>query len=72
MVMATTRPIGRYRTQPSRRLVASMSSIITTNRNSTMTAPTYTSTSATPRNSAPTRIQMQATEKKVRMRHNTA
>src|SRR5690606_38072073 len=47
-----------------------MSSIITTNRNSTITAPTYTRISATPRNSAPARIQVQATEKKVSTSHS--
>ena len=49
-----------------------MSSIITTNRNSTITAPTYTSTSAMPRNSAPARIQVQATVKKVSTRNSAA
>ncbi len=49
-----------------------MSSIITTNRNSTITAPTYTSTSATPRNSAQTSSQTQAMEKKVSTRQSTA
>ncbi len=48
-----------------------MSSIITTNRNSTITAPTYTRIRATPRNSAPTSSQMQATEKKVRISSST-
>src|SRR5690606_19795409 len=69
---ATTRPTGRNLTQPSRIAATSMSSIITTNRNSTITAPTYTRTRATPRNSAPTSSQVQATEKKVRIRHSTA
>src|SRR5690606_38854222 len=49
-----------------------MSSIITTNRNSTITAPTYTRISATPRNSAPARIQVQATVKKVSTRNSAA
>src|SRR5688500_10828328 len=49
-----------------------MSSIITTNRNSTITAPTYTSTRAMPRNSAPARIQPPATEKKVSTRTSAA
>src|SRR5690606_34426156 len=69
---ATTRPTGRNLTQPSRKAATSMSSIITTNRNSTITAPTYTRIRATPRNSAPTSSQVQATEKKVRIRHSTA
>src|SRR5687768_6112124 len=37
---ATSSPIGRWRTKPSRKGATSMSSIITTNRNSTITAPT--------------------------------
>ena len=36
----TTAPIGRYCRKPSRSSVKSTSSIITTNRNSTATAPT--------------------------------
>jgi hypothetical protein len=35
-----------------------MSSIITTNRNSTITAPTYTSTSVIAKNSASSNIQI--------------
>src|SRR5690606_5138734 len=49
-----------------------MSSIITTNRNSTITAPTYTRIRATPRNSAPARIQVQATVKNVSTRNSAA
>src|SRR3569833_1744481 len=41
-----------------------MSSIITTNRNSTITAPTYTSTSTTARNSASISSQIAALETK--------
>jgi hypothetical protein len=41
-----------------------MSSIITTNRNSTITAPTYTTTSAMARNSARSSSQMPAAVKK--------
>ena len=42
-----------------------MSSIITTKRNSTITAPTYTSTSTMPRNSAFISSQMAAEDTKV-------
>ena len=40
MTTATIRPTGRNLTKPSRIFSWSMSSIITTNRNSTITAPT--------------------------------
>ena len=49
-----------------------MSSIITTNRNSTITAPMYTSTSTTPRNSACSSSHRQAVEKKASTRLSTA
>src|SRR5690606_1367712 len=49
-----------------------MSSIITTNMKSTITAPTYTTTSAMPRNSASARIQVQATVKNASTRHSAA
>ena len=45
---------------PSRSSSRLTSSIMTTNRNSTMTAPTYTSTSTIPRNSASSSSQMTA------------
>src|SRR3546814_18726870 len=47
------------------------SSIMTTNRNSTMTAPTYTSTRSRDRNSAPSSIQNMEAVKKVRCRCST-
>ena len=50
----------------------SMSSIITTNKNSTITAPTYTSTSVIARNSASNVIQIQAAEKNDRTRNKAA
>ena len=43
---------GRCFQKPSRKRSVLRSSIITTNRNNTITAPTYTSTSAMARNSA--------------------
>ena len=49
-----------------------MSSIITTNRNSTITAPTYTSTSAMARNSARSSIHTQAAVKKASTRYSAA
>jgi hypothetical protein len=48
-----------------------MSSIITTNRNSTITAPTYTTTSAMARNSARSSSQMPAALKKASTRNST-
>src|SRR5579875_964084 len=65
MMTAAPMPIGRYLMKPSRIGSRSMSSIITTNRNSTITAPTYTTTSARAKNSASASIQMQAVEKNV-------
>jgi hypothetical protein len=52
MRMPTSAASGRLPQKPSRNLSRLMSSIITTNRNSTITAPTYTSTSVIARNSA--------------------
>ena len=49
-----------------------MSSIITTNRNRIITAPTYTSTRAMPRNSACSSSHRQAVEKKVRISDSAA
>src|SRR6478736_1660788 len=49
-----------------------MSSIITTNRNRIITAPTYTSTSTMPRNSACSSSHRKAVEKKVRISESTA
>ena len=45
---------------------------MTTNRNSTITAPTYTNTSTMARNSACSSIQMPAAEKKDSTRNSTA
>jgi len=39
-MMPTSKPIGRYRAAPWRSCAKSMSSIMTTKRNSTATAPT--------------------------------
>ena len=49
-----------------------MSSIITTNRNSTITAPTYTSTSAIARNSALSIIHRQDALKNASTRKSAA
>ena len=49
-----------------------MSSIITTNRNSTITAPTYTSTSVMARNSARSRIHTAAAWKNASTRNSAA
>ncbi|MDT4849051.1 hypothetical protein FQZ97_831600 [compost metagenome] len=49
-----------------------MSSIITTNRNSTITAPTYTSTSEIARNSARSSSQMAEAWKKASTRYSAA
>src|SRR5690606_5456423 len=63
---------GAKRTNPSRTTAMLMSSIITTNRNSTITAPTYTSTSAIPRNSASSNSHSTALEKKHTIRNSAA
>ncbi|MCY1548434.1 hypothetical protein D9M68_845450 [compost metagenome] len=49
-----------------------MSSIITTKRKSTITAPTYTSTSSSARNSAPSSIHSMAALANARIRCRTA
>ena len=49
-----------------------MLSIITTNRNSTITAPTYTTTSVMPRNSACISIHIIALIQKVSTRYSAA
>ena len=49
-----------------------MSSIMTTKRKSTITAPTYTSTSSSARNSAPSSIHSIAALAKARIRCMTA
>src|SRR5580700_7237718 len=57
---AVIQPSQAKRVKPLRSSARLMSSIITTNRNSTMTAPTYTSTSTTARNSASISSQIAA------------
>ena len=57
---AVTQPSQAKRVNPWRSSARLMSSIMTTNRNSTITAPTYTSTSTTARNSASISSQMAA------------
>src|SRR3989442_2777529 len=69
---ATTTAAGRWRQKPERARSMLMSSIITTNRNSTITAPTYTRISTIARNSARSCIHRQADEKKASTRNNTA
>src|ERR1700744_1423884 len=69
MMANTTKPAtatasGQYPDRLLRNSSMLMSSIMTTNRNSTMTAPTYTSTSTIPRNSASSSSQMTALLKK--------
>src|SRR6202034_4903404 len=61
---ATATASGQYLANPLRSSSRLMSSIMTTNRNSTITAPTYTSTSTIPRNSASSSTQMTALLKK--------
>src|SRR5256885_5042426 len=57
---AVSQPSHAKRVNPWRSSARLTSSIMTTNRNSTMTAPTYTSTSTTARNSASSSSQMAA------------
>jgi hypothetical protein len=63
---------GKCFQKPARRLSTLMSSIITTNRNSTITAPTYTSTSEMARNSALSSIHTAAAWKKASTRYSAA
>ena len=63
---------GKWRQKPWRTLSMLTSSIITTNRNSTITAPTYTSTSAMARNSARSSIQIIAAWKNDNTRYSAA
>jgi hypothetical protein len=65
-------PSGKYRMKPARRVAMSTSSIITTNRNNTMTAPTYTKTRTIPRNSASNRTQSAALLMNASTRKRTA
>ena len=65
-------PTGKYRMKPSRSGTRLMSSIITTKRKSTITAPTYTSTRAMARNSASRSSQMAALVKNASTRQRAA
>ena len=58
--------------KPARSSAKSTSSIMTTNRNSTATAPTYTTTRIMARNSAPSSTNSPAALKKARIRNSTA
>ncbi len=70
MIAPTTVAIGTKRLKSRRSTSRLMSSIITTNRNSTITAPTYTSTSRMARNSASSSIQMAAALKNASTRNS--
>ena len=72
MNTAMTAATGKFFQNPRLSVSTSMSSIITTNRNSTMTAPTYTSTSVMERNSAFSSIQMAEAWKNDSTRNSTA
>src|SRR6267142_1923447 len=69
MTPPTARASGRFAQKPSRMRSRLTSSIITTKRNRTMTAPTYTSTSAMARNSARSSIHSAAAVKKASTRN---
>jgi len=71
MTNPTRAPTGRKRTKPSRSGAMLTSIIITTNKNSTITAPTYTSTSTMPRNSASSISHKPAAVKKLSTRNRT-
>jgi hypothetical protein len=64
-------PTGRYFMKPSCMRRKLMSSIMTTNMNSTATAPTYTITRIIARNSAPIRMNNPAELKNARIRNRT-
>ena len=64
-------PKNRYLAKPARNSAKSMSSIITTNKNNTATAPTYTITSSIAMNSAPASTISPAALKKARISHST-
>ena len=57
-------PIGKYLTKPSLASVVLISNIITTNKNNTITAPTYTSIKMIDKNSAFNNNQSTAEKKK--------
>src|SRR6218665_1785146 len=63
---------GKCFQKPRRKLSMWMSSIITTNKNSTITAPRYTSTSVIARNSALSSNQTAAACEKAKIRYSTA
>ena len=67
---AVIHPSQAKRVKPRRNSARLMSSIITTKRNSTITAPTYTTTSAMARNSARSRSQSPAAVKKASTRNS--
>ena len=58
------RPKGRYWTSPVLRFVNDIFNIITTNKNNTARAPTYTIISINAKNSAPSNMKNPATPKK--------
>ena len=64
-------PKGRYCATPLLNPAKEIFSIITTNKNRTASAPTYTIMRSNARNSAPTRIKKPETEKKVKISHST-
>jgi hypothetical protein len=70
-ITPTSTPTGTYCRNPWRSSAKSTSSIITTNRNSTATAPTYTTTRIIARNSAPSSTNNPAALTKARMRNST-
>lgn len=63
---------GKFFQKPLRMVSMLMSSIITTNRKSTITAPRYTSTSTMAKNSALSRNHTAEACEKASMRYNTA
>ena len=64
-------PNGRYCKKPSRSLIKIISSIITTNKNNTATAPTYTIIKIIAKNSAPTNTKIPAALIKLKIRNKT-
>ena len=64
-------PKGRYCATPLLKPTKLILSIITTNKNKTASAPTYTIIRSNAKNSAPTRIKKPATEKNVTISHST-
>ena len=72
MTAPTSPANGRCFQKPSRKRSLFKSSIITTNRNSTITAPTYTSTSAMARNSARSSSHTQAALANASTRYSAA